>query len=123
MVTFLKTKGKVLEALKAYKTMVELQKGKQIKMLRTDNGGEYMSKAFKQFCLDSGIVHQTTVPYTPEQNGVAERKNRTIMESVRSMLSSAKLPNTFWAEAVSTAIYIQNRLLTSALTNKTPEEV
>ena len=66
VVTFLKTKGEVLEAFKAYKTMVELQTGKQIKMLRTDNGGEYMSKTFEQFCLDSGIVHQTTVPYTPK---------------------------------------------------------
>ena len=78
MVTFLKTKGKVLEALKAYKTMVELQKGKQIKMLRTDNGGEYIFKAFRHFCLDSGIVYQTT----PKHNGVAERKNYTIMECV-----------------------------------------
>lgn len=99
--------------------MVELQTGKKIKMLRTDNGGEYISKAFRQFCLDSGIVHQTT----PKHNGVAERKNYTIMECVRDMVSSAKLLNIFCAEAVSSVVYLQNRLLPFAATNKTREEV
>jgi len=75
------------------------------------------------FCLASGIVRQTTVLYNPEQNGVAKCKNLTIMECVRSLLKNAKLPNTFWAKAVSTAVYLQNRSLTNALNNKTLEEV
>ena len=84
-------------------------------MLRTSNGGEYIFGAFKFIFLDSGIVHQTIVPYTPKQNSVAERKKRNIMECVYSMLTSAKLPNIFQAEAMSTTIYLQNILLTSTL--------
>ena len=77
--------------------------GKRVKILRTDNGGEFTSKAFEAHLKACGIRHELTIPKTPEQNGVAERLNRTLVETTRAMLSDANLPQKFWAEAVSTA--------------------
>ena len=96
--------------------------GEIVKTLRSDNGGEYTSKEFDMFCTKKGISREFTNPYCPEQNGVAERFNRTMIESARSMLYHSKLPLKFWAEAVSTAVYIRNRCPTVALKNKTPFE-
>ena len=79
-----------------------------IKTLRTDNGGEYLSDEFKTYIISKGFRHEMSAPYTPQQNGIAERMNRTLMESARSMLSHAHLPNKFWAEAVSTAAFVRN---------------
>lgn len=120
---FLTTKDEVEETFKAYKQLVENQTGKRIQKLRTDNGGEYMSRTFDMFLKESGIRHQTTTPYTPEQNGLAERMNRTIVEKARCMLFDAKLGKEFWAEAVSTAVYLLNRSPLKSLINTTPEEV
>lgn len=103
--------------------MVEKFTGKNIKVLRTDNGGEYTSKEFENYLKKEGIKHEYTVPKTPEQNGVAERMNRTLVEMVRSMLSDSKLPKKFWAEALSTASYIRNRSPTNAVEGMTPYEV
>ena len=80
-----------------------------IKTLRIDNGGEYLSDEFKTYLISKGIHHEMSAPYTPQQNGIAERMNRTLMESAHSMLSHAHLPNNFWAEAVSTAAFVRNR--------------
>ena len=91
-----------------------------VKVLRSDNGGEYTSDKFTKFCADKGILHEFTVPYCPQQNGVAERLNRTIMEGARSMLYQAKLPLDFWAEACSIAVYLHNRSPTAALKDETP---
>ena len=77
---------------------MEVQCGKNLKCLRTDNGGEYVSKVFEDFCDSKGIKRELTSPYNPPQNGVAERMNQTIQEKIRSMLSNASLPNGFWAE-------------------------
>ena len=93
-----------------------------VKSLRSDNGGEYSSTAFQTFCAEKGISRQLTNPYTPEQNGVSERLNRTIMEAVRSMLIHSNLPLSFWAEAVQCAVYAHNRSPTSALHDATPFE-
>ena len=93
-----------------------------IKTLRSDNGGEYVSNDFNRFCDERGISRQFSNPHTPEQNGVAERFNRTMVESARSMLYHAKLPLTFWAEAVNTAVYVRNRSPTVSLKSKTPFE-
>ncbi len=91
--------------------------------LRTDNGGEYTSHVFQNYLKQKGIRHEVTAPYYPEQNGVAERMNRTLQELAWSMLKQAKLANSFWAEAVSTAAYIQNRMPTTAIKeNTTPFE-
>ena len=93
-VYFIKNKREVLTKLKEYVTYVENQGGNQrnVKLLRTDNGGEYTSNDFVKYCAEKGISHQLTNPYCPEQNGVAERLNRTIMEATRSMIYQAGLP-------------------------------
>jgi len=80
-------KNEVFEEIRNFKKMVEKQSGKKIKIFRTDNGGEYVSRETEEFFKEKGIEHQTTVPYTPQQNGAAERLNRTLMEKVRSMLA------------------------------------
>ncbi len=87
----------------------------ELKALRTDNGGEYLSNAFKSYLQQHGIQHQLTVTYTPQQNGVAERMNRTLVDCVRSLLQTAKLEKKFWAEALSTAVYVRNRVTSSSL--------
>ena len=91
-------------------------------MLRTDGGGEYTSARFEEFLKCEGIRHERTIPRTPEQNGVAERMNRTLVETVRSMLSDSKLPQKFWAEALSTAVYLRNRSPAKAVRGTTPFE-
>ena len=101
---------------------VENQFDRRLKVFRSDNGGEYTSNKFEQFLKSEGVKHETSIPKTPEQNGVAERLNRSLVEAVRTMLHEANLPKKFWAEALSTATYVRNRCPTSALTNKTPFE-
>ena len=93
--------------------------GRGLKTLRTDNGGEYTSTEFQNYLKGSGSRHELTIPKTPEQNGAAERLNRTFIETTRSMLLDAKLLQAFWAESVSTAAYLRNRSPTSALENMT----
>lgn len=122
-VYFLKAKSETFEKIQEFKSFAETQTGKKLKVLRTDNGGEFVNKRVNEFLRDHGIKHQLTIAYTPEQNGVAERANRTIAEKVRAMLQEAGLPVKFWAEATNTAIYLKNRSPTIAVRNKTPEEV
>ena len=93
-----------------------------IKSLRTDRGGEFTSHAFNTFCDKNGIQRQLTAAYTPQQNGVAERKNRTLMNMVRCLLVEGRMPRSFWAEAATWFVHIINRSPTAAVTNKTPEE-
>ena len=113
-VYFIKNKMEVPEKFKLFEATVNKECGEPIMKLRTDNGGEYMSKEFQEYLAAKGIEHQLTVPYSPQQNGVAERLNCTLMESARAMLSHSNLPNKFWAEAVATAAYLRNRVTTSA---------
>ncbi|BBH01574.1 transposable element gene [Prunus dulcis] len=121
-VFFLQHKSQAFNIFKRFKSMVELQSGYQIKKLRSDRGGEYTSLDFSKFCEEVGLERQLTVAYSPQQNGVAERKNRTVMEMARAMMHEKKIPLKFWAEAVNTAVYLQNRSPTSALDNSTPFE-
>ncbi|GJW31679.1 retrovirus-related pol polyprotein from transposon TNT 1-94 [Tanacetum coccineum] len=121
-VYFLVTKSEAFVVFKQYKSRVEKESGVAIKGLRTDRGGEFTSVEFTNFCNDNGIHRQLTAPYTPQQNGIAERKNRTIMNMVRSMLSGKKLPKTFWPEAVNWTVHILNRSPTLAVRNICPEE-
>ena len=90
--------------------------------MRTNGGGEYVSTEFNEFCESERIIHEVTPPYTPQHNGVAERKNRTLLNMVRSMLKSKNLPKYLWGEAVNTAAYILNRSPTKKVENMTPEE-
>jgi transposase InsO family protein len=99
---FLKKKDEVFKWFRSFKALVENQTGKKIKILRTDNGTEYESNEFNDYCREAGIKRETTTPYTPEQNGVAERKNRTIIEVVRAMLHDQGLPKFLWGEAANT---------------------
>lgn len=80
-----------------------------------DNGGEYTSSRFEEILATEGIHHKHTIPKTPQQNGVAERMNRTLVEMVQSMLLDSKLPQKFWGEALSTAVYLRNRSPTKAI--------
>lgn len=112
------TRGKMIEFIELMKT----QKGMKPKKFNSDRGGEYINKIFRNYLDQERIEYQYTSPNTPQLNGVAERKNRTLIEIVRCMLNQANLPRRFWGEAVTTANYLQNRLITSS-TNKTPYEL
>ncbi|HEY5236632.1 MAG TPA: hypothetical protein VIJ14_10665, partial [Rhabdochlamydiaceae bacterium] len=95
----------------------------KIKMIRSDNRTEFKNHVMELFCLQHGIHHQFSAPRTPQQNGVVERKNRTLIESARTVLSDSKLPVTFWAQAVNTTCYVLNRVLTVKKHNKTCYEL
>jgi hypothetical protein len=118
----LKAKGEAFEKFKQYKTLVENKIDHKIKALRSDNRGEFVSKKFDAFLAKCGIQQQTNAPYSPQQNGVAERANRTIMECARSMILAQGLELEFWGEAVNTVVYIKNRCPTKALDSKSLQE-
>lgn len=119
---FLKRKSEVFNCFKDFKAIVEKQSGYMIRTVRSDQGGEYTANDFEAYCTQQGIRHQTTPAYTPQLNGVAERKNRTILDMARSLLKAKKLPKQYWAEAVSCAVYLLNRCPTRSLQSVTPEE-
>ncbi|KAJ0625451.1 putative RNA-directed DNA polymerase [Helianthus annuus] len=119
-VYFLKHKSEVFEKFTIFHTMIHTQFQKEIQILRSDNGGEFVNASIKQFCQTKGIIHQTTCPHTPEQNGVAERKNRIILEMTRAFLIESKVPKFFWPEAVASSVYLINQLPTKILELKTP---
>ena len=116
----LRTKDEVFAAFKQYKAWAETQLGLKIKCLRDDKGGEYMSREFKAFTDLHGIERQHTVRASPQQNGVAERANRTAAEAITTMLSESKLPPSFWGEALAAYVHIWNRSPTHSLDNMTP---
>jgi transposase InsO family protein len=109
------TKDEALRHFKAYKALVETQMGNKIKKFRSDNGGEYMNKAFKDFCAKHGIIMETTAPYSPAQNGIAEWLNHTLLEHMRAMMFTKNLPKILWPEAMAYTCYIKNRSPTGAL--------
>ncbi|WVZ84500.1 hypothetical protein U9M48_031529 [Paspalum notatum var. saurae] len=94
-----------------------------MRAIRSDNGGEFRKSRFENFCRDLGLEHQFSSPYTPPQNGVVERKNRTLVEMARTMLDEHRTPRRFWAEAVNTAYYIANRIFLRAFLGKTSYEL
>ncbi|GJW02963.1 putative ribonuclease H-like domain-containing protein [Tanacetum coccineum] len=122
-VFFLATKDETSGILKAFITGIENQINHRVKIIRCDNGTEFKNKEMNQFCEMKGIKREFSVARTPQQNRVAERKNRTLIEAARTMLADSKLPTTFWAEAVNTACYVQNRVLVIKPHNKTPYEL
>ncbi|KAI4297117.1 hypothetical protein L6164_037021 [Bauhinia variegata] len=103
----LKSKDQVLDVFKHFHASVERETSRKLKCVRADNGGEYRGP-FERYCKDHGIKLEKTVPKTPQQNGVAERMNRTITKRIRCMLSHAKLPKAFWGEAMRTAVDLIN---------------
>ncbi len=137
VVYMMKKKSESFECFQRYHKMAQTHTGRKLrtvhthrsaqvaharlKTLRTDNGGEYLANEFKEYLRQYGIAHQTTVAYTPQQNGVAERMNRTLLDLVRSMLHGKSMDKRFWAEALQTAVYIRNRVVSRALAeNITP---
>ena len=109
-VYLMKTKDEAFDKFKIYKAEIETQLGVKIKILHSDRGGEYFSNEFTLFRKQQGIIHQCTAPYTPQQNGVAERKNRTLVEMVNAMLISSSLPYNLRGDAMLSVCYILNRV-------------
>ena len=104
----MKRKDEALDKFKEYVAMAETKFGYKVMKTRNDNGGEYCSKSFEDYLKERGTQDERTAPYTPQQNGTAERMNRTLMEKVRSMLHHSKLPLRFWAEALMVATHVRN---------------
>ncbi|CAA0841273.1 cysteine-rich RLK (RECEPTOR-like protein kinase) 8 [Striga hermonthica] len=109
-VYFMKERSEVFSIFKKFKSLGENQSGRRIKVLGSDRGTEYTSKEFNKSCEDEGVNHQLTVDYAPEQNGVSEKKNRTVQEMARTMLAEKNMPKEFWAKVVYTAVYLLNSL-------------
>ncbi|GJT00072.1 putative ribonuclease H-like domain-containing protein [Tanacetum coccineum] len=109
--------------LKSFITKIENVVDKKVKIIRCDNGTEFKNKVMSEFCEQKGIKREYSVARTPQQNGVAERRNRTLIEAARTMLANSKLPTTFWTEVVNTVCYVQNRILIVKPQNKTPYEL
>ncbi|GJT14782.1 reverse transcriptase domain-containing protein [Tanacetum coccineum] len=120
---FLATKDEASGILKTFITGIENQINYKVKIIRCDNGTEFKNNDMNQFYGMKGIKRDFSVVRTPQQNGVAERKNKTLIEAARTMLADSLLPTTFWAEAVSIACYVQNRVLVTKPHNKTPYEL
>ena len=121
-VFFLKEKSEAYHHFKVFKILAESECGEKLKCFRTDRGGEFNSKELGNFYDMNGIKRHLTDPYSPQQNRVVERKNRTIMSCVRSMLKEKKLPLELWAEVVNTCVYVLNRSYTKSLKDATPYE-
>lgn len=118
-----KEKGDAFRRFKLFKSLVDQETGEHIQTLRTDRGREFISQEFNMFCNDSGIKRHLTAPYTPQQNGVVERRNRTLMEMARSIMKHMSVPNRLWGEAIKHSTYLLNRIATRAIKDRTPYEV
>nr|AAR01736.1 putative Gag and Pol polyprotein [Oryza sativa Japonica Group]ABF97792.1 retrotransposon protein, putative, Ty1-copia subclass [Oryza sativa Japonica Group] len=121
-VYLLKTKDEALDYFKIYKAEVENQLDRKIKRLRSDRGGEFFSNEFDLFCEEHGIIHERMPPYSPESNGIVERKNRTLTDLVNAMLDTAGLPKAWWGEALLTSNHVLNRV-PNRNKDKTPYEI
>ncbi|GJZ45100.1 putative ribonuclease H-like domain-containing protein [Tanacetum coccineum] len=122
-VFFLTSKDETSEILKNFIKVIENLVDKKVKIIRSDNGTEFKNKVIDDFCKEKGIKREYIIARTPQQNGVAERRNRTLIDAARTMLADSKLPTTFWAEAVFIACYVQNSVLVVKPYNKTPYEL
>lgn len=121
-IRFLNRKSEALQAFKEYKAFVENHMDKHVKFLQSDNGKEFRNEQFDTFLKENGIGRRLTVSHTPEQNGIAKRKNRTLLDTARCLMMQSSLPDYLWAEAVNIANYILNRCPTSVHDGKTPFE-
>lgn len=122
-VSFIREKSEAFEKFKIFKAMVENETSMKIKCLRSDHGGEFTSNEFNNYCEKNSIRRQLSAPRTPQQNGIVERKNRTILDAARTMMMEANLPHVYWREAVSTTVYIFNRVHIKGEIDKTPYEL
>jgi hypothetical protein len=124
MMYFMKKKLDAFTKFKQYKSFMEMQTGQKLKKLRVDGGGEFLSKEFRKYLLDNSIQLEITAPYSPSQNGIAERLNRTLVEHAWAMLHQHGLPHSLWREVVTYATHLKNRLPTHTIKEyKVPDEV
>lgn len=119
----LKLKSEVTHKIQLFHAMVTTQFHSFIQTLRSDNGGEFLSTTLTTFLATNGIIHHTSYPHTPEQNGVAERKHRHLIETTVALLHQAHLSTKFWLDALCTAIYLINRMPTPILSFSSPYEI
>ena len=122
-VYFFKRKSETQQTVINFANEAQRQHNAKILTIRSDNGTEFKNYTLDEFLSDEGIKHQYSAPYTPQQNGVAERKNRTLMDAARTMMAEFKSPYNFWAEAINTACHASNRLYLRKGLNKTPYEI
>jgi len=120
---FLKSKSDAFSAFKKLARRLQNKKNNNIGSIRSDHGGEFQNEKFSKFGEKMGILHNFSAPRTPQQNGVVERKNRSLEELARTMISESSLPKYFWADAVSTSCYVMNRVLIRPILKKTPYEL
>ncbi|CAL2259667.1 unnamed protein product [Prunus armeniaca] len=116
----LKNKNEVLSHFQSFHEQMKTQFNAQIQILRSDNGGEFVNHNFQTYFQQHGIIHETTCPQTPQQNGVAERKNRHLLETARALLICAHVPRHHWDYAIVTTVHLINRMSSGVLTFKTP---
>lgn len=121
--TLLASKDEAEAAIMRFKASAELRSRCKLRTLRTDRGGEFTSKDFNAYCAENGIQLHLSAPYSPQQNGVVEQRNQTVVGMARSMLKARGVPSKFWGEAMTTAVYLLNRSYTRSVDNKTPYEV
>lgn len=122
LLELLASKAEAFQYFKKIQAAAETKSGYHLKAFKTDRGGEFNSTVFAAYCSERGIKSNTTAPYSPQQNGVVEQRNQTIVEMARCLLKSMKVPAKFWGEAVKVAVYILNRSPTKSLNQKTPYE-
>ena len=119
-ISLLSNKGDVSSVFQELYKMVSTQYQCKIRVLQSDNGGEYLNSTLKSFCFEHGIRHQTSCAGTPQQNGLAERKNRQLLEVIRASLFDMNVPREYWGEVVKSAAYLINRTPSRVLEFKTP---
>jgi transposase InsO family protein len=122
-IALLPSKDAAAAAIKNIQAVAERKTGKKLLALRTDRGGEFAAADFIDYCAQLGVRRELTASYTPQQNGVVERRNQTVVGTARSMLKDKALPGMFWGEAVTTAMYLLNRSSCKAIGGKTPYEL
>jgi transposase InsO family protein len=122
-VFFLESKDEVFEHIRSLALRLNNEHPNCLKAIRGDNGTEFRNTSFDEFCLEHGINQQFFTPRVPQQNGVVERKNRTLVEMARMMLDEHRTPRRFWADAISTACYISNQIFLNSILHLTPFEL
>ena len=120
---FLHSKDKASHLIINHIKVVDNDSRWNVKRIRSDNGTEFKNSIMKEFCSEKGITHTFSAPRTPQQNGVVERKNRTLIEAVRTVLEESKLPTYFWSEAINTACYTQNISIINQTQGNTPYQL
>jgi hypothetical protein len=116
------SKGEAANTIGCTQAAAEAECSRKLRILRTDNGREFTAAEFTSYCADEGVQRHYSAPYNPQQNGIIERRNQTVVGMARALLKKMRMPAVFWGEAVVTAVYIFNRLPTKALNGRMPYE-